>query len=448
MKRIGSLLMLALLGGCSLVPEFHAPEMPTPAWRGAPVTAEAPEETDWWGRFGSAELSALVAEALVGNNDVNAAAHRADQAHASARIAAASLWPTADANANAGRTFSDPGAANAYRGGVDVGYELDLFGRNRAGAAAAQASAQASEYDRDALALVVAGDTAEAFVGLLALDDRLRVARDNLANVKDVLRITQVRHDAGALSGLELAQQKALLATSESALAALVQQREALLDQLAVLAGKPPQDFRVAAVGLEGLTVPDVAPVQPAELLTRRPDIRAAEAQLAAANYNIGAARAAFFPNFQLSATAALAANPASAAAALTSALAAAVSAPVFSGGALEGGLALSTARKAELEDQYRKAVLTAFQEVQDALAARERADAQTAALTTAVEQSQAAYALARTRFDAGATDFLTLLDAQRSLLSAQDALTGARLAQFTARIDLFKALGGVGRYS
>jgi len=449
------ILLAALLStGCNLVPIYHAPEISTPNWRGVEPSNEVmlpPNSeitTDLWSRFGNTELEALVREALNSNHDVRASVHRIEQARASARITASSLFPTLDATASAGRSFDNPGrgsnsSVNNYRTGLQAGYELDLFGRNRANVEASELDVEATIYLHDALALVTASDTARAFIGLLALDDRLQLAQESLTNAREVMRITSARFDAGTLSALELAQQRTELANNEASIASLMQQRETLRNQLAVLAGKPPQDFSVQSRGLSGFILPEISPLQPAELLTRRPDIRASETQLRAANYDIGAARAAFFPNFQLSASAVLGATPASAPASLTSALAAAVAAPIFSGGALEGSLDLATARRSEFEESYKKIVLTSFQEVQDALAAEKSARERVVHYTLAVQEAQKSYALVRQRFDAGIIDFITLLDTQRSLFNTQDALINARQEQFFALIDLYKALGG-----
>lgn len=454
MKQHGPFFLILLLTSCSLVPDYHAPTMSTPDWRGSEPVNEVmlPPNSDItpdiWSRFGNSELEALVKEALASNNDVKASIYRVEQARAAVRIAESALLPTIDTTGSAGRSFENPGhgkntATNSYRAGLQVGYELDLFGRNRANAQAASFDADATQFSADALSLITASDTAQSFISLLAFDDLLSIARDTLANAKEVMRITQARFDAGTLSAIEVSQQKNQLANTEAGIASLIQQREAALNQLAVLTGKTPQDFSVATSGLAGFILPSIAPLQPSELLTRRPDIRAAEAQLTAANYDIGVARAAFFPNFQLSASSTIGATPASAAASLSNALAASIAAPIFSGGALEGALSASKAQRAELAEQYKKIVLTSFQEVQDALAAETAARERVTQYTLATAQAQKAYDLVRQRFDAGVVDFITLLDAQRSLFSAQDALISARQDQLFAAIDLFKALGG-----
>lgn len=450
MKFVSCLLLSTVLTGCTvLAPDYDAPKVEAGDWRGAEVANEVsvpPADeipANFWGRFGNSELSDLVGQALSDNNDVRAAVQRVEQARAATLITSSSLLPGISAVADAGRDFTRTRATSSYSVGAQVNYELDLFGRNQLSVAASKEAEKASAYDRDAIALIASSDTAQAFIALLSLDDRLAVASQNIDNAREVLRITQARYDVGTLSALELAQQKTALANTEAQVAALRQQRDASQNQLAVLVGKPPQDFSVKSTTMSDFTLPSVAPLQPSELVLRRPDVRVAEAQLQAANYDIGAARAAFFPSINLSAVIALGANPASSAAKLSEALAASATQPIFRGGALLGGERLTEARRAELEENYKKAVLVSFQEVQDALAAEVRSREQVSQLTTASQEAERAYGLVRQRFDAGAVDFLTLLDAQRSLFTAQDALITARQQQFAAVIDLYKALGG-----
>lgn len=446
--KLPHLFIFALLAGCSVAPDYEAPVMPTPPWRNVQdVTLDKPS-VEWWRQFGNEELNALLAQAMAANNDVQASIHRVAQARAAARITASSLLPFVDASANAGRDYTNPArgrsdTSSSFRAGLQAGYEVDLFGRNRSNVYAALSDVQAADYTRESLALVVMSDTAQSYISLLAANDRLAIAQENLINAHDIMRLTQARFDAGTLSGIELAQQKVTLASAEASFASLEQQREALSNQLAVLVGRPPQDFAIAGNSLSAVSMPQLASVQPAELLVHRPDIRAAEAQLQAANYDIGAARAAFFPNFSLSASSVISASPISAPTALATALAASVTQPIFQGGALTAGLELAKARRAELEEQYKKIVLTSFQEVQDALAAEHSAHERVLRFTDAEAQAQKTYALVRQRFDTGTIDFLTLLDAQRSLYSSRTSLIDARAEHYNAAISLYKALGG-----
>ena len=210
-----------------------------------------------------------------------------------------------------------------------------------------------------------------------------------------------------------------------------------------MLAGQAPTTLNVSGTSLSGVTIPAIAPGQPSELLQRRPDIRASEADLVAANANIGAARAALYPSVNLgtnwSAAAAGFANPATTAMALAASLAV----PIFQGGRLEGGVEQATARQKELAEVYRKTVLVSFQETEDALSAVKASEKRERAFATSLAEARKAYELSRQQFDAGAIDFQTLLDTQNGLLSAQDGYAQTRLERLSAAIDLYKALGG-----
>lgn len=444
MKKLATILLCTtLLSGCSLAPDYQRPEISPEV----PAVAEG-AATDWWSGFNNPELGTLVHQSLVANNDVSAALHRIDEARASAKIAGASLLPDVSASGGIGHTESNPSHGptirnDSYNAGLAVNYELDLWGKNRSNVSAAKQEVEASQYDHQAVSLIASADTAVSFITLLSLDDRVDVAQQNLDNALDVMRIVQTRFNAGTLSALEVAQQKNSLANSQAAIASLQQQRTVALDQLAVLLGQPPQSFTVKSTSLNSMTPPEVALLQPSELLERRPDILRAEAQLKAANYDIGAARAQYFPSINIGANTALAALPFSAPATLASGVAASVAAPIFSGGAIEGGVERAKAIKGEQADAYRKTVLTAFQEVQDALAEVQHTGERMQHLTVAEEQARTAYNFARQRFDAGTIDFIDLLDTQRTLLQAQDALYQEKANRLAATVDLYRAMGG-----
>jgi NodT family efflux transporter outer membrane factor (OMF) lipoprotein len=412
-------------------------------WKQAQSTEVAPSST-WWTQFSSTSLDALIAQALQHNNDLQAALQRVAQTRASVKIASASLWPQVTASSSAARTRQDRhnGAAlttDSYRGQVGVAYEIDLFGRNRAAQEAARAQLEASRFDHDALAIIIAAEVARAYAGAVATSARLRVAEDNLTIAREVLAIIQARFDAGRTSALELSQQKAVLVSTEATIASLHREHDAFVNQLAVLIGQAPQNFTLQEHALSTMTVPAIAPTVPSRLLEQRPDIRSAEAELIAAHADIGAARAAFFPSLEIGLDSALTGNPY----AMLSTLAASALAPIFQGGALKGELERSQARKEELVATYRQTVLTTFQEVSDALSAAQAAVTRVNALDTAAQASRQAYTIARERYAAGAIDFQALLDTQRSLLQAEDAFTLAQLEHIQAAIDLYKALGG-----
>ncbi len=445
MRKTSALLLAVLLTGCSLVPTYQRPDVTVPGgWSIDAQEENAEIAADWWAQFGSPELDRLMSQALVQNNDLRASLARVDQARASLKIAGASLLPTADASLGASRTRSNPSSGpistdNSWRAGAGLSYELDLFGANSAGVNAARAQLAGSEFDNVALALVVTGDVANAYFNILNLRERLSIADQNLKLARDVLNVVQARFDAGASSALELSQQKTALANTDASLASLNNQMNAAENALSVLLAIPPQSEDFAGKSLKEIKVPTIAPGQPSELLERRPDIRSAEASLLAANANIGAARAAFYPSVNLGLDGSASWTPLSSAVSLTSSLVA----PLFTGGRLEGGLESATARQVELSENYRKAIYTSFREVEDALSAAKAAQQRQDAFTRALREAETSYNLSRELYIAGSIDFQTLLNTQSSLFSAQDSYASVRLEMLNAAVDLYKALGG-----
>lgn len=446
-------LSLILLASCSMTPDYQRPDVQTPQqWSGAQDTASqnnpATLAYDWWQVFGSDELNALMDQALSYNTDVRAGVQRIEQARASLKIAGASLIPDASGSAGASRSKNNPTTdkttyATTLNAAVNVSYELDLFGANRAGLDAAQAGYEGSIFDQESLKLALMGDVASGYFTLVNLRERLKIADSNLSNARDVLRIIEARVREGAESDIEAAQQRSSVASNEASREALVEQISNAENALAVLLGQPPQSMTIERARLDGLNVPSIAAGQPSELLERRPDLRSSEAALLAANANIGAARAAFFPSISLglgnSISLAGFGDPSATALSLASSL----SVPIFQGGRLQGGLDQATARQLELVETYRGDVLGAFQEVEDALAAVKAAQSRETSLRTAMEQSRRAYTLSKSRYDAGSIDYQTLLDTQNAQLSAEDNYAQARLARLTAAVNLYRTLGG-----
>jgi len=435
-----------ILAACSLAPEFQRPAMVMPnGWSNAvgidSQSGSSAQEQPFWQELGSEELDRFVATALAQNLDLEAALRRVEQARAQAKVAGSALYPSIDGGAGTSRTYQDPRNTNAAHGLASISYEIDLWGKNRNQLAAANQRADATEYDRDALELIVGSDTATLYTQVLSLDERIRIAQNNLTNADEVLRITEARFRAGSISGLEVSQQRVAVNNIRAALTALAEQRSTTLNALAILLGKAPQNLAAPQTDFSSLKMPEVSLTPPASLLTARPDIESAEASLRAANADIGVARAAFFPSLTLSADASIAAgfgNPAAAAASL----AANILAPIFTGGRLTGNLESVTARQKELAAQYQKTVLVSFQEVEDALAALKGSNEQAQLSRESVRESQNAYDIAKARFDAGAVDYLNLLETQRSLYVAQDNQVSNTATQLVAFIQLRKALG------
>jgi NodT family efflux transporter outer membrane factor (OMF) lipoprotein len=455
-RRALAIAAAALAAGCSLVPPFMRPDAPVPqAWRQPAAEQGVFPERDWWRAFGSAELEALVARAEANNYDLRAAASRIAQAQAQTRIARSALLPSLDASGQAARDwlrFERSGgvrrtsAESSFQGSFAASWEADLWGRNRAGLLSAEASLEAARLDREALALSLLADVTANYLQYLSLGDRIDTARKQIANARRILELVERREQFGATSALEVAQQRAGVAALQANLPPLAQARAQTLNALAALVGEPPERLALRMDSLDGVALPQIAPGLPSALLERRPDIRRAEAQLAAANADIGAARAAFYPSIALTADAGVTSTALSRLVdgpGLFAGIAASALAPIFSAGRLEGQEEAAEARYAELAELYRGTVVQAFRDVEDALAAARFLREAEAAQVEQVRQAQAAYDLAEVQYRGGAIDFLTVLDVQRTLFQAEDALLQTRFARLAAAVDLFRALGG-----
>jgi len=441
---INSTVALSLaLSACSLAPTYQRPSMTIPAgWSDvSSVGATEQNSTPFWQDLGSDELNRLIDNVLAQNLDLEAALHRIEQARAQAKVAAAPLYPTINASGTAAHTFQDPTDKSAAGGGANISYEVDLWGKNRNQAQSADYRIDASQFDREALRLVVTADATNFYSQILSLNDRVQIAEFNLKNAEDILRIVEARFNAGGVSGLEVSQQRVAVNNFRTALTSLIEQRSTTANALAILLGLAPQDLATPTASLVSLKLPAVNLTPPSTLLTARPDIESAEAGLRAANADIGAARAAFFPSLTLSASTVIAAGfggPAAAASSIASSLLA----PIFTGGQLTGNLENVTARQKELAANYQKTVLTAFQEVEDALAGLKGANERALIARSSVTESQNAYNIAKAQFDAGAIDYLNLLDTQRSLYLAQDSEIAIAQAQLQSFVQLRKAMG------
>lgn len=449
MKKAAGLIMVAMIAsGCSFVPDYVRPKMRFGnAWGNSAAmpagvsSSEVLVAKDWWRLFGSDELNGLVTQALNQNNDLVAAAERIKQARGSLKIATASLLPSVNAgvNANSNRVDINNASKDSVGASANASYELDLFGANRASRKAAKAALAAAGYDRDALALTTASDVAQNYFSLLALRERIGFATDSLKASEQVLTLLETRLRVGTVGLLEVSQQRSAVAQAQANVASLNEQAATFKNALAILAGTAPQDFTVSGTSVDSVAMPEVPLNPPATLLERRPDLRVAEENLIAANADIGAARAAFFPATSLSAGLVQSFNPA-----LTGLnLGAAALAPIFSGGANAGALQTANARQRELAANYRQAVLISFQDASNALATLESANIRHSSQTTAAESADTALRLAQAQLQAGTIDLPTLLNTQTTQLSARDAATQAVADALNARVELIRAMGG-----
>jgi multidrug efflux system outer membrane protein len=447
--RQGFLAICLALAGCSLVPDYRRPPDAAPeAWKNPAPKAQAGETAispGWWKLFGSAELDRLMNEALTNNRDLTAATRRIDQFRALAKIAGAPLLPAISAGGS--YTYEDGsrfnGGRSTWQGQWNLSYEVDLWGRLRPARDSARAHLDNARFSREALRLTVMGDVAQTYFTLLGLKDRRAIAEENLRNIGEVLAIIASRFEAGAATALDVAQQQTERANAAAALARIDQDIAQTENALAVLLGRPPQQFEPQGRSLQGIMIPNADPAHPAALFEQRPDVQGAEAELIAAHADIGVARAAFYPKLELGAdnifTAAMMSQPAG----IGVAAAAALSQPIFQGGRLEGELERTKARRDELVEVYRQTLLAAYREVEDALALGSQAARRREDLRLSVDSARQAYELGRERYLAGATDYQTLLNVQRSLLNAQDSEVQAHVDVLTASVLLYKALGG-----
>jgi multidrug efflux system outer membrane protein len=445
---------LLTLGGCSVGPTYHHPDMPLPtAWRNCAPAAQDWPQVDWWQDFGSAQLNDFMSQAKVGNDDIAAAIARVRQADAQVRIAGSPLLPAVDLGASAARqrTLAVSGGRtpiyNEYSPQLSASYEVDFWGKNRAVRSAAVAAAQASRYDRDTIALSVYTSVALTYFQALEAHDRLLVARENLDNAQHILEGLELEQRVGVATALDVAQQATTVATVNATIPPLTQQLQQNIDALAILVGQSPQSILLEIQsGLGDLTPPPVIAGMPAELLTRRPDVAEAEEQLRSANADIVAARAAFFPNIDLTASGGFASTVLAGLLAPGNeifSVAASATQTIFDFGARSGQLAFSRARYAELLSDYHKTVLTAFGNVEDALVAVQQTAEDQVRQQDAVDKAARAFEFAQLQMQAGTTNILTELNTEIALFTAKDALVQVKFLHLQALVDLYQALGG-----
>jgi multidrug efflux system outer membrane protein len=445
-KRVVAVAVLGVLAGCSLTPAYQRPDADLPeSWLEQKVAATSDSPSEWNDLFKDSELEQLISAALAANHDLAATAIRIEQAKATAKMASSRLVPYATMSVGGSRQKDFNGARSLVStddSQLSVNYELDLWGGNRANVQAAAARVAAREYDLASTRLVLQADVASYYFQTLALKDRLTLAQKNLEAARSLMSLVEVRYNKGAASGLDVAQQRTALLSIEAEVPQLQQSLTETQSALAVLLGRVPQDFTIRTETLADTQLPAIAAGQPGDLLQRRPDVRAAEAELLAANADVGVARAALYPNMELSATGVVT-NWLTGGSATVAALAASLTQTLFDGGELRGQVQLADAGRRELVETYLQTVLTSVKEVNDSLSAVSTADQRTVLLTRTVEQAQLALRLATTRYQAGSDDLLTVLESQASRLNAEDSLVQARLARVNASITLFKALGG-----
>jgi NodT family efflux transporter outer membrane factor (OMF) lipoprotein len=450
------------LAACDLESGDEQPQTSAPASftaRASNAAAVWPAR-DWTHGFGAPELDALVAEAESANLDIAAAAARIDQADAQVRVNVGQvLIPTLDFTTDVTRqrqgssTTTNSGASaprnftrNQFSAALNASYEIDFWGRNRATVRASRALALASRYDQQTVAIGVVAGVANGYFTIVALQDRIRIADENLANASHVLDAIRARLQVGTATALDVAQQETVVAQQRAVVPGLRQQLRQQVNAIAILLGRAPEGFNVQGGTLSQLSLPLIEPGLPSELLRRRPDIGAAEANLAAADADVVFARANMFPAITLTASGGYQSVQLSQLFIPGSGfwtLGAGLTQPILQYYSLQGALDQNRARYRELLDNYRKAVISSFSDVENALVAVQETAEQQRLQEIVVTSARRAYEITQARLREGTVDLVTVLNTEQALFQAEDARIQAALARLQAAVALFQALGG-----
>lgn len=467
-RRIFPALLVALLAGCAAVgPDYVRPDVAVPEkWRNA--GEGAPEATErsiqWWKRFNDPMLERLVARALESNPDLKLAQARVREARAQLVVAEAAGAPNVAASASvargmnssnvvqrssAGTVFSTGGVVyDLYKAGFDAQWELDLFGGVRRSVEAAQATAGAAEEDGHAVLVSLLGEVARNYIELRAVQRQIAIARDNARSQQETADLVQSRYRAGLSSDLDLARAEAQVAATTAQIPLLETSLVKAVHRLGVLLGKEPGALAedLAKEAPVPVSSAQVAAGLPSELLQRRPDIRRAERQLAAATAQTGAAVADLFPRFNLAAMVGLQSSNASTfsdGGSKTWSLVPGLSLPLFNGGRIRANIEAKDAQQEQALVRYQTAVLSALEEVENSLAVHAREQSRRKSLLQAEAANRRAAELANERYVRGLASFLDVLEAERALYASQSLLSQSEANLSSDLVALYKALGG-----
>jgi NodT family efflux transporter outer membrane factor (OMF) lipoprotein len=470
MKALPLAIAPALLAGCTVGPNYQRPATPVPEAFAEPSGAsKSTDLASWWRGFSDPELDKLVNRAIAQNLDVQTAAARIIEARARERAAGAAALPQVDAQASASRqrisenaipvppgaggpgnaaSFGLPGSEfDTFRVGFDASWEIDLFGKTRRSVEAAHARTGAAIWNRRDAQVIAAAEVADSYLTLRTLQQRIATAEAEVARQRRFVRLVGARVRGGLVTGEDLAQQQSQLRTAEAAIPPLKAQADAQIHALSVLTGEAPEALIGELSPAASLpSAPAVPAGLPSDLLRRRPDIRAAEESLHAATADIGVATADLYPRFSLTAAPALVST------ALASLLewasrsytaSASLDWPIFNGGKTRANIEATKAIQQQALIAYRKTILTALKDVEDALGNIDNDRRQLASLEQAQTAAARAEQIARDRYKGGLVTYSDVLQAQASRISLESQLIEARGNQARDTVALFKALGG-----
>jgi NodT family efflux transporter outer membrane factor (OMF) lipoprotein len=459
--------MLMVFTGCSLTaclsvgPDYVQPELDVPAdWNRLDISAEpmmdaakSGDLSQWWQSLNDPLLTELVAEALLASPDLRSAQARLREARARRTVAASARFPTVTAAGNASSRESSEEAGSGdtrelYSAGLDATWELDVFGGVRRSIEAAEADLASSESRLQDTQVSLAAEVATNYVEVRSLQIRLRIARDNLASQSETLQLTEWRAQAGLVSSQDVEQARSNREQTQAQIPSLETGLAEAEHRLDILLGKTPGTLhpRLAATGSLPAVPKQIAVGIPADTLRQRPDVRAAERTLAAETARVGVAEAARYPAFKLSGSIGLEALTLSAldnSGASTSTLLGGITAPLFDAGRLRSQVEIQDAVREQAAIAYEQTMLSALQDVENALVALARNRERSEALAIATASANNAAELARQRYTAGLIDFQSVLDTERSVRVIEDSLATSRADGVLALIRLYKALGG-----
>ncbi len=468
-KRVLGGVGIALIGltGCTVGPRFDPPKLRVPT-RFVASNHAAPSwpKPGWWRHFGSPELDRLIAQARLHNFSVIEAVDQLEAANAQIRISGAPLLPSITGSGSGNFQQQGLGAARAtssngtgfggsqgstltshhYSGSFSASYELDFWGKNRDALRAAQASAAAAAFNEKTVALTEEAAVATTYFQMLADEDQLGIAEQNLQAAQALLAQLRAEYHAGIIDQPTVAQQAALVAAQRATIPNLTSALRQQAIGLGILTGQAPEFLNVQGGSLADIHVPKLRPGLPSQLLARRPDVAEAVANLIAANDNVRGAIAAFFPSISLTGSAgwqSAALNTLIAPGSLLLSAATSISQPIFEGGALSGTLGVDRATYREDVARYEQTVVQAFTDVETAMTALHFATRQEQLQRVAVSRAQGALAGAKAQLQAGIVDVSTVLNAEQTVLSDENTLVQARLTRFQSAVNLYKAMGG-----
>jgi NodT family efflux transporter outer membrane factor (OMF) lipoprotein len=465
-------LLVFLAAGCanipSVGPDYHAPETKSPVHWSEPLaggeTNSAAATAAWWKNFGDPELDSLIDRAACSNLDLRIAQARMHEARAAYGVAAGNLWPTVDASGSYARQRESqnqplvgpgdhlpsgiPFENNFYQSGFDASWEIDVFGGTRRATESARAQVAAAKFGEREVLVTLLGEVARNYVEARGYQRRLEIARDNIHAQEQSLAIVQNRFTNGLTSDLDVQQASTVLATTRAVVPALETALAASIHRLGVLLGQTPESLETELSTVAPIpAAPPVVPVGlPSELLLRRPDVALAERQLAAATANIGVAKADLFPKFYLTGVAGfegISADDWFKSGSQFWSVGPAVQWRIFDAGRIRANIQVQNARQEQALANYENTALSAFEDVENALTAYAKEQIRRQQLEAAVKSSEESLRLANQLYANGLSNFINVLDAERSLYQAQDALVQSDRTISANLIALYKSLGG-----